>query len=161
MAGPARAYAQALRIHRGIPTVQEPVFQALLHQTTNWIQASADPLSAPTAWHEAAARFGFPQAMALPLHLRQSGQYGVVVFYADADDYFERIGLAPFQAFVQLSEVALRQSHLHAQLERHAATDPLTSLLNRRGMEQSLTAAFARTQRTGFPRWLWRLATAP
>uniref|UniRef100_E6PRX1 GAF domain-containing protein n=1 Tax=mine drainage metagenome TaxID=410659 RepID=E6PRX1_9ZZZZ len=79
MAGPARAYAQALRIHRGIPTVQEPVFQALLHQTTNWIQASADPLSAPTAWHEAAARFGFRQAMALPLHLRQSGQYGVVV----------------------------------------------------------------------------------
>uniref|UniRef100_E6PRX2 Uncharacterized protein n=1 Tax=mine drainage metagenome TaxID=410659 RepID=E6PRX2_9ZZZZ len=27
-------------------------------------------------------------------------------------------------------------------------------MLNRRGMEQSLTAAFARTQRTGFPRWL-------
>ena len=149
MAGPALAYAQGLRIHRGCSTVQEPVFQALLQQTTSWIQVPPDPLAAPTAWHEAAARFGFRQAMALPLHLRQSGQYGVVVFYADADDYFERIGLAPFQAFVQLGEVALHQSQLHAQLERHATTDPLTSLLNRRGMEQSLSAAFARTQSSG------------
>ena len=150
IAGPARAYAQTLRIHRSKLTAQGPVFQALLHQSTRWIQISTDSPFAP--WQEAADRYGFRQAVALPLHLQQTGQYGVVVFYADTDDYFERIGLEPFQAFVQLGEVALRQSDLFAQLARHATSDPLTGLLNRRGMEHALKAAFdsAQSSNQGF-----------
>jgi len=74
---------------------------------------------------------------ALPLRLPDSAQRGLLVFYADDRNYFRRVGLAPFEAFARLSEVALAQSAARVELAAVARTDPLTRIANRRAFQEA------------------------
>ncbi|MGC9162870.1 MAG: putative bifunctional diguanylate cyclase/phosphodiesterase [Thiomonas sp.] len=148
-AGPASDYAHQLRINRNWLTRKGPVFQAMLQREIAWMRISRLSLYRP--WRVAARRHGFGEAIAMRLDDLPADQIGLVVFYADQPDYFERVGLAPFRAFVDLARAALRQSHTLEQLERAVRHDALTGLLNRYGMREVLDDALARARELGEP----------
>jgi diguanylate cyclase (GGDEF)-like protein len=147
--GAASDYAKKLRIDRNWLTRKGPVFQAMMRREVAWMRISRLSLYRP--WRLAAARHGFGEAIAIRLDELPDGEVGVVVFYADQRDYFERVGLAPFRAFVDLARSLLRQSHTLQQLERAVRRDPLTQLLNRYGMREAIDAAMSRAQLIGEP----------
>ena len=148
-AGPASDYAAQLRIDRNWLTRKGPVFQAMLQREIAWMRIGRLSLYRP--WRVAAKRHGFAEAIAMRLDDLPADQIGVVVFYADQPDYFERIGLEPFRAFVDLARAALRQSHTLEQLERAVRHDALTHLLNRYGMREALDDALSRARALGEP----------
>jgi diguanylate cyclase (GGDEF)-like protein len=149
MAGPAREYAESLRIDRTWFTAKGPVYQTLMGEDVAWMRVTRLSLFGP--WRRAASRHGFGEAIALRLDGLADDQVGVVVFYADRPDYFEDIGLSPFHAFVAVAKAMLRQSQTVQTLRELAVKDQLTGLLNRRGMQEALSKALARAKRSGEP----------
>jgi diguanylate cyclase (GGDEF)-like protein len=149
MAGPAREYAQTLRIPRSWLTRMGPVYQALKGREVVSMRVSRFSLFAP--WRRAAARYGFGEAIAMRLDAIGENQSGVVVFYADHPDYFEAVGLEPFESFISLARSMLHQCRIMQELDTKATTDSLTGLLNRRGMGPELDQAFESSQRDAEP----------
>jgi len=149
MAGPARDYAESLRIDRTWLTSKGPVYQALMGEDVAWMRVTRLSLFGP--WRRAAARHGFGEAIALRLDGLADDQVGVVVFYADRPDYFEEVGLGPFQAFVEVAKAMMRQCQTLQTLGKLAVRDPLTGLLNRRGMDEPLSEALSCAKRSGVP----------
>jgi diguanylate cyclase (GGDEF)-like protein len=149
MAGPARDYAECLRIDRTWLTSKGPVYQALMGEDVAWMRVTRLSLFGP--WRRAAARHGFGEAIALRLDGLADDQIGVVVFYADRPDYFEEVGLSPFQAFVEVAKAMMRQCQTLQTLGKLAVTDPLTGFLNRRGMDEPLSEALSCAKRSGVP----------
>src|SRR5207244_6735164 len=93
--------------------------------------ASASDFSLHGPWREAGGSFGFKMAVAFALHIPNTRKRGVLVFYADNADYFDRVGQQPFAAFARLAEATLAQAEFRAQLHRKATHDALTGLHNR------------------------------
>ncbi len=144
-AGPAAAYAQNLVIQRSFMVERGPAYQALLNNRETFMRIS--PLSPYAPWREAFREYRFQVAVAMPLRLPDKTDHGILVFYADEEDYFELIGMEPFRAIARLSEVALTHTALRIQLEKQASTDPLTGLLNRRTMNEALERQLALAKR--------------
>jgi diguanylate cyclase (GGDEF)-like protein len=141
-AGPAKAYADALVIERNLLTsigaglrAQEPGFAAM----------SRFSLYGP--WRAASRTHGFEVAVAFPLHVPHARKRGILVFYADNADYFERVGQQPFAAFARLAEATLAQAELRAQLHRKATHDALTGLHNRAWLTDQLEEMHANALR--------------
>lgn len=145
--GPAERYARQLRIARNWITRMGPVLQALREGHAAAMSVRRWAPFGP--WREAAREHGFAQALALPLAVPEPGQVGVVVFYADVVDYFDRVGTAPFEAFVRVAGSMLQQCERVRQLQQLADHDPLTGLLNRRGMQHLLQREWQTAQRHG------------
>ena len=170
--GPAKAYAEALVIQRNQLTLRGPVFKAL--HTNMPDDATVSRLSLFGPWRAAAKEHGFEVAVAFPLRLpdahaiagppQESGnatessraarrwtsdKRGVIVFYADDQDYFDRVGREPFAALARLAEVALAQGALRDLLREQANHDALTALPNRGLLAAELAAAHANAERYG------------
>lgn len=135
-AGPAIEYANSLVLKRDALEGRGPAFRALCHSQEYLTEVSPDSTFEP--WRHAAAQHHFRVAVVMPLSLPDPAERGLLVFYADQPDYFTRVGMQPFRAIARLSEAALSQAALRRQLERQAATDALTGVLNRRAMSEAL-----------------------
>jgi len=144
--GPARAYAESLVIERNLLTSMGPAFRALRREPD---QASISRYSLYGPWRAANRDFGFEVAVAFPLHIPNANKRGILVFYADSADYFERVGQEPFAAFARLAEATLAQSELRAQLHRKATHDALTGLHNRAWLSEELEQLHANAVRHG------------
>ncbi len=90
-------------------------------------------------------------ALALPLRAEHIGSSGLMVFYATDIDYFSHLGVAPFQAFVHIAELLLRQSNMLQLLSRKTQTDSLTGLMNRRKTVIVLTKAMEHAELVNQP----------
>jgi hypothetical protein len=135
-AGPAKAYAEKLVIERNLLSSMGPAFHALRNDEVE--QAAVSRFSLYGPWRAANKAHGFEVAVAFPLHIPNSRKRGILVFYADNADYFERVGQQPFAAFARLAEATLAQAELRAQLHRKATHDALTGLHNRAWLTEEL-----------------------
>lgn len=84
-------------------------------------------------------------ALAIPLRSEKARMHGMMVFYADSQDYFSDTGHASFQAFGHVCEVIWKQSNLSHLLTRQAQIDSLTGLLTRRRIVHVYEEAVAAT----------------
>ena len=100
-------------------------------------------------WRAASKTHGFEVAVAFPLQVPNARKRGILVFYADNADYFERVGQQPFAAFARLAEATLAQAELRAQLHRKATHDALTGLHNRAWLTEELEEMHANALRYG------------
>jgi diguanylate cyclase (GGDEF)-like protein len=108
-----------------------------------------EPLFYP--WRDSRAAPSVSCALAIPLRSEKRGLRGLIVFYADRDDYFSRLGVPMFQAFCHVAEIIWKQSNLMHMLTQRAQQDPLTGLMNRRQTMQTLDQAIASSERTATP----------
>ncbi len=90
-------------------------------------------------------------ALALPLRSGNRGLHGMIVLYADTLDYFSRVGVDLFQSFGHVAELAWKQSNLMSLLSQKAQFDPLTGLMSRRHITQTLEKAMVDAWRAGHP----------
>ncbi len=148
-AGPAASYAKNLVIKRNYLTLKGPAFRALRAETDEYMGVSRMSLFGP--WRSAAKEHDFAVAAAFPLRVPDSTQRGILIFYADSQDYFEMIGMDPFKAFSRVAEASLNQANLRKKLELLAETDPLTGLNNRRHMDRELSRLEALDARHNIP----------
>ena len=146
-AGPAKKYADELVVERNLLTAMGPAFRALRNDAPDAANVSRFSLYGP--WRAASRTFGFEVAVAFPLHVPHAKKRGILVFYADNADYFERVGQQPFAAFARLAEATLAQAELRAQLQRKATHDALTGLHNRAWLTEELERAHAHAERHG------------
>ena len=146
-AGPAKEYADRLVIERNLLTSMGPAFRALRNEAPDSANVSRFSLYGP--WRAASRTFGFEVAVAFPLQVPHAKKRGILVFYADNADYFERVGQQPFAAFARLAEATLAQADLRAQLHRKASHDALTGLHNRAWLTEELDRAHAHALRHG------------
>ncbi len=141
-AGAASAYAQSLSLTRALLARMSPALRTLLGSVSGEaIRAAA--LSAHAPWKLAHAQHGFAQALALPLAVPGGLKRGVVVFYADTPEYFEQVGTEALQTVAHYAELLLQLAQMQQVLQTAAHSDPLTSLLNRRGMQLRLMRTMA------------------
>ncbi len=146
-AGPAREYAAKLVIERNLLTSMGPAFRALRNEDPHHASVSRFSLYGPS--RAAAKTYGFEVAVAFPLHVPHARKRGILVFYADDADYFERVGQQPFAAFARLAEATLSQAELRSQLHRKATHDALTGLRNRAWLAEELDQEHANALRHG------------
>jgi diguanylate cyclase (GGDEF)-like protein len=145
--GPAKAYIGTSELKRNFLTLVGPAYQALHADCTVSLRFDGESIFTP--WREAVHTHGLRAAMCVPLKLSISGERGLLVFYADAADYFDLVGAAPFEAFARLAEAVLAQAHLRDRLTAAARTDALTGLENRGRMTERLCEAHATSSRYG------------
>jgi diguanylate cyclase len=141
-AGAAADYARNLTLTRALLARMSPALRTLLGTNTDEALRAA-ALSAHAPWKLAHAQHGFAQALALPFGTMDGLRRGVVVFYADKPDYFEQVGTEALQAVSQYCALLLQLAQIQQVLQTVSNSDPLTSLLNRRGMQLRLTRAMA------------------
>jgi diguanylate cyclase (GGDEF)-like protein len=134
--GPAREYAQTLKIRRNLLTQRGPVFQALSGAVLVEMGISKGSLYGP--WRRAARRYGFQAAIALRFACPGEGRAGAIVLYGDSEDYFQKVGKAPFLAFARSAQSMLHQCSMVDRLRVEAITDVLTGLPNRRAFRSEL-----------------------
>src|SRR5438105_14154954 len=146
-AGPAKAYADALIIERHL--LPSPDADVRTSRRRDSDAKALARLSLYGPWRAASKTYGFEVAAAFPLHIPNARKRGLLVFYADDADYFERIGEKPFAAFARLAEATLAQAELRAQLHRKATHDALTGLYNRGWLTDELEKTHANAERYG------------
>src|SRR5436309_13694832 len=144
-AGPAKAYADSLVVERHLLTSMDPAVRAPRTRETDASAVARLSLYGP--WRAASKTYGFEVAAAFPLHIPNARKRGLLVFYADNADYFERVGEKPFAAFARLAEATLSQAELRAQLHRKATHDALTGLHNRGWLTDELEKTHANAER--------------
>ncbi|WP_395822770.1 GGDEF domain-containing protein [Collimonas sp.] len=102
-------------------------------QTVDWdagLESDFHALFAP--WQAHPETCTVKAALAIPLRSEKARMRGMMVFYADTEDYFSETGFASFQAFGHVGEVIWKQSNLSHLLTRQAQFDSLAGLLTRR-----------------------------
>lgn len=144
-AGPAASYARDLSLSRSLLARMSPAFRILLGSVAEEAAKAAE-LSATTPWKIAHAQHGFAQAVSMPLNVSDGLKRGVVVFYADSPEYFENVGTEALQAVAHYCELLLQLEQMQQVLQTAANSDPLTNLLNRRGMQLRLARTIAQVQ---------------
>lgn len=102
-------------------------------------------------WAQDAAACSPRAALSAPLRSEKAGLRGIIVFYADSAEYFERTGLALVQAFCHVAEIVWKQSNLVRVATQVAQQDPLTGLFGRRQTMIELERAIARAERHNQP----------
>jgi diguanylate cyclase (GGDEF)-like protein len=90
-------------------------------------------------------------ALSIPLRTEKRSLRGMIVFYADAKDYFTQMDVALFQALCHVAEIIWKQSNLMHMLTQKAQQDSLTGLMNRRHTVQTLEKQMAHAERTNEP----------
>jgi len=148
-AGKASGYARDVVLDLSPEEMNCPGRRSLAKNEPVVIKVNSDPSF--EIWRENALRYGFKEGLTLPIGDPDHPFRGLVVLFADTDDYFEQIGLEPFIAFAQLATVALNQSRMKMSLEEMAAVDPLTNLLNRRALQEILNREYACAKRSVKP----------
>ena len=147
-AGPESAYGRSLVIDRSALMMRGPVRRALesgepvVQSIPRQLPAAALIFPGVRDWHRRALQAGVRSVLALPFALSDSSEWGLTVVYADTSDYFDAVGLKPFDALgrlvrVGLDRVALREAEqrTRADLERARTEDPVTGLPNQAGFE--------------------------
>jgi diguanylate cyclase (GGDEF)-like protein len=122
-----------------------PYSQALparLEEDGNFLYAPWTAAQVPSSAH---------CALAIPLRSEKSGLRGMIVFYADSEDYFSHMGVALFQAFCHVAEIIWKQSNLMHMLTQKTQQDPLTGLMNRRHTMHVLEKEIADSEKQGRP----------
>jgi diguanylate cyclase (GGDEF)-like protein len=145
--GPASAYANVLAIERNFLTFRRPAFTALLAGEPEDAPVSRYSLFGP--WRPEVNPHGCVVSVPFPLRVPDTRERGLLVFCADDEDYFDRVGREPFAAFARLAEVALAQANLRRQLHDQATHDALTALPNRALLRDELTKTHANAERYG------------
>ncbi len=102
-------------------------------------------------WRENSTGCSVRSALAIPLRFEKRSLRGMIVFYADTQDYFSRMDTALFQAFCHVAEIIWKQSNLMNMLTQKAQQDPLTGLMNRRHTVQVLEKHMAHSEQTDEP----------
>jgi len=148
-AGRASAYASDVVLDLSPEMINCPSRRALASNEPTFIKVKSDPCFA--VWRENAVLYGFQEGLALPIGDPDNPFRGLIVVFADTENYFERIGIEPFLAFAQLATVALNQARMKVTLEDMASIDPLTSLLNRRALQDIISREYAYAKRTAKP----------
>ena len=100
---------------------------------------------------EKACVVGMASVATLPVGQKDSELAGIVTLYSDMPAYFEQVGTEFFDAFIHLANSSLDQCALLNDLTHLASHDLLTSLLNRRGIQEAMERELARSKRTGSP----------
>lgn len=145
-AGRASEYALNIELGLSPEAMKCPSRRALAINEPVFINVNSDPSFA--SWRENALRYGFQAGLALPIGDPDYPLRALVVIFADTENYFDLVGLEPFLAFTQLATVALNQARMKIALEATASTDPLTSLLNRRALQDIINREYAYAKRT-------------
>jgi diguanylate cyclase len=148
-AGKAVEYAQEVVLDLSPEAMNCPSRRSLAKNEPVLIKVNSDPSF--EIWRENALRYGFKEGLTLPIGDPNHPFRGLVVLFADTEDYFDQIGLEPFIAFAQLATVALNQARMKMSLEEMAAVDPLTNLLNRRALQEILNREYACAKRSVKP----------
>lgn len=99
MAGPARAYAESLRIERSAFTQMGPAFRALSQQRTRAFDVAPNSWFGP--WREAATRHGVRSVLVVPV-ASGGDERGMVALYATREKYFDAIGVGLFETLGEL-----------------------------------------------------------
>ncbi len=148
-AGRASAYARDVVLDLSPEAMKCPSRRSLAKNEPVLIKVSSDPSF--NIWCELATRYGFQEGLTLPIGDPDHPFRGLIVIFADTENYFERIGIEPFIAFAQLATVALNQARMKVTLEGMASIDPLTSLLNRRALQDIINREYAYAKRAAKP----------
>ena len=147
--GRAREYTRGLVIDLSPVAMQGPARRSLAMNRPVVVRVRDDASFAP--WREHAQQYGMREALTLPVGDPYHSPRGLVVIFVDVEDYFDRVGMAPFTVFSQLVTVALEQTRLKMSLETLASVDPLTGALNRRAMQEVLLTVHAYARRSNEP----------
>lgn len=115
----------------------------------NGSQNDPSPLFAP--WRHNSAACSANGALAIPLRTEKAEQRGMMVFYADSQDYFSQLGVESFQAFCHICEIIWKQSDLMQMLAQKAQLDALTGVMNRRKTMYVLERAIEHSEMTDEP----------
>lgn len=102
-------------------------------------------------WRDHLAACSARSALATPLRSEKAGLRGMMVFYADHSEYFDRVGLPIMTAFCHVAEIIWKQSNLVRVATQVAQQDPLTGLIGRRHAMTVLEKEIARTERAERP----------
>lgn len=147
--GSSSEYTRDLVIDLSPEAMQGPGRRSLAKNEPVLVQVNSD--SSFGIWREKAIRYGFQEGLTLPIGDPDQPFRGLIVIFADTQDYFEQIGMEPFIAFSQLATVALDQARLKVSLEAMASIDPLTNLLNRRALQEVINREYAYAARSAKP----------
>ncbi|MDD0813667.1 diguanylate cyclase [Curvibacter sp. HBC28] len=137
--GPARSYLDGVALERSPLTESGPAFRLLKRDQPVSHNITADSPYGP--WRRAYQVHGLRSVLGLPLRADSTDRRGMVVFYADREDYFQQLGMGLFDSLATLLSAVVVQADQQSQLAREAQQDPLTGLLNRRsinGQQQQL-----------------------
>jgi diguanylate cyclase (GGDEF)-like protein len=149
--GPAAAYAQSLQFDlvngHGMPAALRPLL-------TEASPVRPSGLSAHAVCALKSEPYGLAEMLAMPLVVPDSPQRGLLVLHAATAGYFQSAGIEAFVALSHYLEAVQQAAQLRRMIESSANADPLTSLLNRRGMQIKLTQLHAQysSARRGAPR---------
>lgn len=147
--GRASEYTRNLVLDRSPRAMKGPGRRSLARNEPVLVKVNAD--SSFGIWRENAIRYGLEEGLTLPIGDQNHPYRGLIVIFVDTQNYFEQIGMEPFIAFAQLATVALDQARLKVSLETMASIDPLTSLLNRREMQEVINRVYASAKRSAKP----------
>lgn len=132
-AGPASAYAQALKIQRNPLTQRGPAFATLKGKEAG--PFSISKLSPYGPWRDAANTYGIRHVLALPISSTFNGYSGIFVLYADLDGYFDAVGTSLFMGLAELFGSLMTVAAERQELEQTAYHDALTGMLNRHAVD--------------------------
>jgi len=147
--GRAAEYSRDVVLDLSPEAMKGPGRRSLAINEPILVQVNSD--SSFGIWRDRAVHYGFQEGLTLPIGDPSQPFRGLIVIFVDTQDYFERVGMAPFIAFAQLATVALDQARLKISLEEMATIDPLTNLLNRRAFQEVINREYAGAKRLGKP----------
>jgi diguanylate cyclase (GGDEF)-like protein len=154
VSGPERDYGRSLAIGKSRLMMRGPVRRALKAQRSvvqrvpRKLGMTAQLFPDVRDWHRLARRAGIGAVLAMPFSLKENGEWGLSVLYADRYDYFDSVGEEPFLAFAQLAQVGIdhamlkqKERHIREQVEHLSLYDRLTGLANRLLLHNRLVQA--------------------
>jgi diguanylate cyclase (GGDEF)-like protein len=147
--GPAADYARNLVLDRSPEAMKGPGRRSLAANEPVLVQVHSDATFG--IWRQEAERYGFEEGLTLPIGNPGDPSRGLIVIFADAPDYFGKVGVEPFIAFAQLAAVALNQANLKISLEQMATVDLTSNLLNRRALAKISEREYAQAKRSNTP----------
>lgn len=112
----------------------------------------------PAAFTQAGHRLGAPASAAFVPVVGPDGPIGALTLtFKDHLDELPRRVVAALQVLAEEAAVAITRADFTAQLADQARRDPLTGLVNRRGMQESIATEMKRSRRTRVPMTLLML----
>lgn len=135
-AGRASAYAEALEIRPTLLTWYGPVWRTLRGQIVHAYEITPSSLHWP--WRELAQTYGIRSVNVVPLAGEHSGVHGLLALYASDAEFLSTRNQSLFVHLGHLLGLVMWQARRTEALARDALHDPLTGVLNRRGLHAAL-----------------------